>query len=165
MVPYRQCCYGVLGSAKTGLKRLRGRQPRLERHVGFAWLYCYAAYKLSRAQLIPTSKPEHCRYATIFIPPAHPVGILRGKVPCYSFFWSGRCVPPTLTPLPTPLATTPNPSATCPVTGSIPAPFPLCTISLFLQPTTDHGDIGNAPLRGCPFSCTCLASCQAELHL
>jgi hypothetical protein len=48
---------GVLGSAKTGLKRVRGRQPRLERHVGVAWLYCYAAYKRSCAQLIPTSKP------------------------------------------------------------------------------------------------------------
>jgi hypothetical protein len=91
-------------------------------------------------------------YATIFVPPAHPVGILRGKVPCYSFFGSGRCVPPTLTPLPTPLATTPNPSATCPVTGSIPAPLSFCSISLFLQPTTDHGNIGNAPLNnGCPY--------------
>ncbi len=44
---------------------MRGRQPGLERHVGFAWLYCYAAYKLSCAQLIPTSKPEHCCFGTL----------------------------------------------------------------------------------------------------
>ena len=56
---------GVLGSAKTGLKRVRGRQPRLERHVGVAWLCCYAAYKLSCAQLILTSKPEHCCLGTL----------------------------------------------------------------------------------------------------
>jgi hypothetical protein len=46
--------YEVLDSAKTGLYKLvRGRRPRLERHVGIAWLCRYAAYSPSRAQLIP----------------------------------------------------------------------------------------------------------------
>ncbi len=44
---------------------MRGRQPRLERHVGVAWLCCYAAYKLSCAQLIQTSKPEQCCFGTL----------------------------------------------------------------------------------------------------
>ncbi len=44
---------------------MRSRQPRLERHVGVAWLCCYAAYKLSCAQLIPTSKPEYCCFGTL----------------------------------------------------------------------------------------------------
>ncbi len=109
---------------------MRGRQPRLERHVGVACLCRYAAYKLSCARLIPTATTSTLLfwYTTIFIPPAHPVCILRGKVPCYSYFTSGRCLPPTLTPTHTPGNHT-NPSATCPATGSIPAPcslYPIC---------------------------------------
>ncbi len=60
---------GFLGSAQTGLKCVRVRQPELERHVGVAWLCCYAAYKLSCAQLIPTSTTRTLLfwYATIFV--------------------------------------------------------------------------------------------------
>jgi len=60
----------------------------------------------------------------------------RPPVPCYSFFGSGRCIPPALTPLPTPNP----PSGTCPGHWVYPCSI---TVSLFLQQTMDHGYIGN----------------------
>jgi hypothetical protein len=86
-------------------------------------------------------QPELCCFGTLPFssrPPTHPVGILL----CYSFFGSGRCVPPTLTLFThTPGNHTQHQCYLFRALGLFLLLVPLCTVSLFLQQTMDHGYI------------------------